>query len=172
MNRNAYRHLVCRMTPGLYLAALFIVTGPAADAEPPRRERSRERFLTPMVRRSRAPGLGEHDRPGRDDAGSHGPGRAIPARSPSADLSEPIRSARRRPGLRPPVCRRGSYSVYSGVDADLGTIQLDRGGVFTGRVLDADGTPCPNARDPLRAFAQRAGSRDARILGRAGGRSP
>jgi hypothetical protein len=32
---DAYRHLVCRMTPGLYLAALFIVTGPAADAEAP-----------------------------------------------------------------------------------------------------------------------------------------
>ena len=36
---------------------------------------------------------------------------------------------------------RGEYTVYPGADHDLGAIRLDPGRVFTGTVLDADGTP-------------------------------
>ena len=44
-----------------------------------------------------------------------------------------------------PQCIRGkSYSFFPGVDCDLGTIQIDRGRVFCGLVLDSDGQP---ARD-------------------------
>ena len=34
-----------------------------------------------------------------------------------------------------------SFSIYPGQDHDLGAIQVDPGRVFTGRVVDADGTP-------------------------------
>ena len=57
------------------------------------------------------------------------------------------------PGSARQYVARGSYSVYPGIDADLGTIQVERGGVFTGRVLDADGTPCPNA--PIKCLLSR-----------------
>lgn len=40
--------------------------------------------------------------------------------------------------------RRGSYSVFPGVDCDLGRIRVDRGRIFTGQVLDVDGRPCPD----------------------------
>jgi hypothetical protein len=49
------------------------------------------------------------------------------------------------PGFARQYVARGSYSVYPGIDANLGTIQVERGGVLTGRVLDADGAPYPNA---------------------------
>jgi hypothetical protein len=39
----------------------------------------------------------------------------------------------------------GALSVYPGRVYDLGTISLDRGRVFTGRVRDVDGKPCANA---------------------------
>jgi hypothetical protein len=39
----------------------------------------------------------------------------------------------------------GTYSIFPGRDEDLGTIRLDRGCVFTGRVLDVDGAPQPDA---------------------------
>ena len=35
----------------------------------------------------------------------------------------------------------GNLSIFPGLDRDLGTIRLDHGRVFTGRVIDADGTP-------------------------------
>src|SRR5262249_15303471 len=40
---------------------------------------------------------------------------------------------------------RGTYSVYPGIDADLGIIRLERGGSFTGQVRDERGTRCPDA---------------------------
>ena len=40
---------------------------------------------------------------------------------------------------------KGRLSVCPGRDFDIGTIVLDRGCIFTGRVLDVDGKPCPNA---------------------------
>ncbi len=36
----------------------------------------------------------------------------------------------------------GSYSIFPGVDCDLGDIQVYRGRVYTGQVLDLDGQPC------------------------------
>ena len=39
----------------------------------------------------------------------------------------------------------GTLSVYPGRDYDLGTIALDRGRVFTGRVWDVGSKPCANA---------------------------
>ena len=39
----------------------------------------------------------------------------------------------------------GNLSIFPGLDCDLGTIRLDHGRVFTGRVIDADGTPLPGA---------------------------
>lgn len=41
--------------------------------------------------------------------------------------------------------RGQSYSVFAGADSDLGKIRLERGRVFTGHVIDADGKPYPNA---------------------------
>jgi hypothetical protein len=38
-----------------------------------------------------------------------------------------------------------TYSIFPGLDNDLGTIRLDRGRVFTGQVLDTDGKPHPSA---------------------------
>ena len=37
----------------------------------------------------------------------------------------------------------GSYSIFPGADSDLGEIRLARGRVFTGQVIDVDGTPYP-----------------------------
>ncbi|HWB14357.1 MAG TPA: carboxypeptidase regulatory-like domain-containing protein [Pirellulales bacterium] len=39
----------------------------------------------------------------------------------------------------------GTYSVFPDADCDLGTIRMDRGCVFTGQVLDHDGTPLADA---------------------------
>ena len=39
----------------------------------------------------------------------------------------------------------GKLSVFPGLDCDLGTIRLDHGRVFTGTVIDSDGTPLPGA---------------------------
>jgi uncharacterized GH25 family protein len=39
----------------------------------------------------------------------------------------------------------GTLSIYPGRDCDLGILNLDRGRIFTGRVLDVDGQPCTNA---------------------------
>lgn len=38
-----------------------------------------------------------------------------------------------------------TYSIFPGADSDLGTIRMDRGSVFTGQVLDHDGTPVASA---------------------------
>lgn len=40
---------------------------------------------------------------------------------------------------------RGTLTVFLRLDSDLGTLQLDRGRVFTGQVLDVDGEPCKDA---------------------------
>jgi hypothetical protein len=40
----------------------------------------------------------------------------------------------------------GQISVHPDCDIDLGRLVLDRGRIFTGRVLDVDGKPRPNAR--------------------------
>ena len=39
----------------------------------------------------------------------------------------------------------GNLSIFPGLDCDLGTIRLDHGRVFTGKVIDSDGTPLPGA---------------------------
>jgi hypothetical protein len=46
----------------------------------------------------------------------------------------------------------GTVSVYPGRDFDLGTLRLDPGRVFTGRVLDADGKPRAGASVLPRVF--------------------
>lgn len=38
-----------------------------------------------------------------------------------------------------------SYCIFPGADNDLGTIRMDRGSVFSGQVLDHDGTPVASA---------------------------
>ena len=48
-------------------------------------------------------------------------------------------------GLARQYVLAGTYSIYPGIDSDLGTIPLERGRVFTGRVLDEDGMPQPEA---------------------------
>ena len=39
----------------------------------------------------------------------------------------------------------GAYSIFPSADCDLGAIRVDRGCVFSGRVLDHDGAPLANA---------------------------
>ncbi len=39
----------------------------------------------------------------------------------------------------------GNLSIFPGLDCDLGTIRLDLGHVFTGKIVDVDGTPLPDA---------------------------
>src|SRR5579864_5430232 len=146
MNRNAYRHLVCRMTPGLYLAALLIVTGPAADAEPPAQGTLSGTVLDPdgaPVKGARV-WVNTTDQDAMAQAHTSGDGRFRlgPLRPVYRNPFDLLVDA---PGFGRQYVARGSYSVYPGIEADLGTIQVDRGGVFTGRVLDADGTPYPNA---------------------------
>jgi RNA polymerase sigma factor (sigma-70 family) len=41
--------------------------------------------------------------------------------------------------------RRDAIKSYPGLDGDVGSIQVDRGRIFTGQVLDADGKPLPGA---------------------------
>jgi hypothetical protein len=47
-------------------------------------------------------------------------------------------------GLAGQVLPSSNLSIFPGCDCDIGTIRLDRGRIFTGRVLDADGTPRAN----------------------------
>ena len=47
-------------------------------------------------------------------------------------------------GLAGQVLPASNLSIFPGCDCDIGTIRLDRGRIFTGQVLDADGTPRPN----------------------------
>src|SRR4051812_25413170 len=146
MNRNAYRHLVCRMTPGLFVAALFIGTAPAADAEPPAQGTLSGTVVDPdgaPVKGARV-WVNTTDQGAQAQAHTDGDGRFRlgPLRPIYRNPFDLLVDA---PGFARQYVAQGHYSVYSGVDADLGPIQLDRGGVFTGRVLDADGTPCPDA---------------------------
>jgi hypothetical protein len=142
MDRKAYSHLVCRMTPGLYLAAIFIVTGPAAGAEPPAQGTLSGTVLDPdgaPVKGARV-WVNTTDQCAMAQAHTEGDGRFRlgPLRPVYRNTFDLLVDA---PGFARQYVGRGSYSVYSGIDADLGTIQVERGGVFTGRVLDADGTP-------------------------------
>ena len=41
--------------------------------------------------------------------------------------------------------RYETYSVFPGLDCDLGTIQVEHGRIFAGQLLDVDGQPCRNA---------------------------
>jgi hypothetical protein len=47
-------------------------------------------------------------------------------------------------GLAGQVLASSNLSIFPGCDCDIGTIRLDRGRIFTGLVLDADGTPRAN----------------------------
>lgn len=38
----------------------------------------------------------------------------------------------------------GTWSIFPGLDTDLGVIRMDRGRIYTGRVVDVDGTPRPD----------------------------
>ena len=49
-------------------------------------------------------------------------------------------------GLAGQVLPSSNLSIFPGCDLDIGTIRLDRGRIFTGQVVDADGTPRPNTR--------------------------
>lgn len=49
-------------------------------------------------------------------------------------------------GLAGQVLPASNLSIFPGCDCDIGTIRLDRGRIFTGQVVDADGTPRPNTR--------------------------
>ena len=49
-------------------------------------------------------------------------------------------------GLAGQVLPASNLSIFPGCDRDIGTIRLDRGRIFTGQVMDADGTPRPNTR--------------------------
>ena len=49
-------------------------------------------------------------------------------------------------GLAGQVLPSSNLSIFPGCDLDIGTIGLDRGRIFTGQVVDADGTPRPNTR--------------------------
>jgi hypothetical protein len=146
MNRNAHGHLVHRIAPGLYRVALFIVIGPATYAEPP----ALGTISGTVVDLAGAPVKGARvwvnttDQGAMAQAHTDGDGRFRlgPLRPVYRNPFDLLVDA---PGFARQYVARGTYSVYPGVDAELGTIQLDRGGVFTGRLLDADGTPCPDA---------------------------
>jgi hypothetical protein len=47
-------------------------------------------------------------------------------------------------GLAGQVLPCSDLSIFPGCNSDIGTIRLDRGRIFTGQVVDADGTPRPN----------------------------
>lgn len=49
------------------------------------------------------------------------------------------------PGFARQYCPESSESVFPGQDSELGTFELARGRVYTGQVIDHDGTPLPNA---------------------------
>ncbi len=51
----------------------------------------------------------------------------------------------------------GNLSIFPGLDCDLGTIRLDHGRVFTGKVIDADGTPVQNAAVSAESFWRQRG---------------
>ena len=61
-------------------------------------------------------------------------------------------------GFAGQVLLSSNLSIFPGCDRDIGTIRLDRGRIFTGQVIDADGTPRPNT--PVFAASIEAFARD------------
>ncbi len=59
-------------------------------------------------------------------------------------------------GFAPEYIRGGTYSIFPGADSELGKIQVDRGRVFTGQVLNVDGQPCHNAKVTYSTSVRRA----------------
>lgn len=145
MGRSIVGDLASPIREGLFLAALFLNIGPAAIAEPDVRGTLSGTVLDPdgaPIEGARV-WVNTTDRDamavaqtGRDGRFRLGPLRPV-YRNPFDLLVDASGFARQ-------YVARGSYSVYPGIDADLGTIQVEKGGVFSGRILDADGTPCPN----------------------------
>ncbi|MHC5540540.1 carboxypeptidase-like regulatory domain-containing protein [Singulisphaera rosea] len=130
------------MRAGLSRSARFLIAVPAVIARPPARGLLWGTVLPP----DRAPIQGARvwvNTTDRDAMAEAHTDRAGPFRL------EPLRPVYRNPfdllvdapGFARRYGAKGSYSVYSGIDSDLGSIQVERGGILLDRLLDADATP-------------------------------